>query len=253
MAVVTADGRTLRAVPEGGRRRVKGTVCLLQGRAESSRNTSRRWRTCAGAASPWWHSTGAVRRLAARDRQSAQRPCPRLRPLRRDLEAVRDSLLEPIMPKPHFALAHSWAARWRSYGPWEGVLPFQRLVALTPMLALSMVKHRGPQSSWRGPSTRSATRRLRTRAARTRSPRRHSRATASRPTPALRPKCTGGGGARLRRDRRPDGGLAQRGLPLHGAFQRGRFPLQVRCRRSSSRRVADRSAPPRQSSVSRRA
>ena len=49
---------------------------------------------------------------------------------RRDLEAIRDQVLEPYMPEPHFALAHSMggaialpSARVR------GWLPFARLVA----------------------------------------------------------------------------------------------------------------------------
>jgi lysophospholipase len=143
MAVVTADGRTLRAASwKAARRRVKGTVCLLQGRAEFIEKyfetvEDLRRRGFAVVAFDWRGQGGSQREIG-NPRKGHVRDFAHYR---RDLEAVRDSLLEPMMPKPHFALAHSMGGALALLWAREGVLPFQRLVALTPMLALSMVKH----------------------------------------------------------------------------------------------------------------
>jgi lysophospholipase len=59
---------------------------------------------------------------------------------RLDLDAVRDKVLIPHMPRPHFALAHSMGAAVALNEAAEGRLPFERLVASTPMIGLSMVK-----------------------------------------------------------------------------------------------------------------
>jgi lysophospholipase len=61
---------------------------------------------------------------------------------RRDLEAVRDQVLVPLMPRPHFALAHSMGGAIALHAAYEGWLPFHRLVAVAPMVALCMVTSR---------------------------------------------------------------------------------------------------------------
>src|SRR5918998_179476 len=143
MAVVTADGRTLRAASwKAAGRRVKGTVCLLQGRAEFIEKyfetvEDLRRRGFAVVAFDWRGQGGSQREIG-NPRKGHVRDFAHYR---RDLEAIRDGLLEPVMPKPHFALAHSMGAALALLWAREGVLPFGRLVALTPMIALRMVKH----------------------------------------------------------------------------------------------------------------
>jgi lysophospholipase len=142
MAVVTADGRTLRAAAwKAVGRRVKGTVCLLQGRAEFIEKyfetvEDLRGRGFAVVAFDWRGQGGSQREIG-NPRKGHIRDFAHYR---RDLEAIRDSLLEPVMPKPHFALAHSMGGALALLWAREGILPFQRLVALTPMVALCMVK-----------------------------------------------------------------------------------------------------------------
>jgi lysophospholipase len=58
----------------------------------------------------------------------------------RDLEAVRAEVLEPLMPKPHFGLAHSMGGAIALLGAREGWLPFERFVATTPMIDLCLVR-----------------------------------------------------------------------------------------------------------------
>ncbi len=143
MAVVTADGRTLRAAAwKAAGRRVKGTVCILQGRAEFIEKyfetvEALRGRGFAVVAFDWRGQGGSQREIG-NPRKGHVRDFAHYR---RDLEAIRDGLLEPVMPKPHFALAHSMGGALALLWAREGVLPFRRLVALTPMIALRMVKH----------------------------------------------------------------------------------------------------------------
>ena len=59
---------------------------------------------------------------------------------RLDLEAVTTEVLEPLMPQPHFVLAHSMGGAVALVGAREGWLPFERLVATTPMIDLCLVK-----------------------------------------------------------------------------------------------------------------
>lgn len=140
--VATDDGVRLRAVrwaPTTGQER--GTVCLLQGRAEFIEKyfevvTELRGRGFAVAAFDW----------RGQGRSGRQVPDPHkghvgdFADYGRDLEAVRAQLIEPFMPTPHFGLAHSMGGAVALMAARSGRLPFERLVATTPMIELSMVK-----------------------------------------------------------------------------------------------------------------
>ncbi|MGO4707382.1 alpha/beta hydrolase [Microvirga sp. 2MCAF38] len=142
MRVVTADGLSLRAVhwlPETGKTR--GTVCLIQGRAEFIEKyfevvgelLSRGFAVVAFD----WRGQGLSGRQVKNARKGHVR---RFGDYRFDLEAICDDVLSQ-MPEPHFALAHSMGAAIVLNAAYEGWLPFRRLVAMTPMVGISMIKH----------------------------------------------------------------------------------------------------------------
>jgi lysophospholipase len=60
---------------------------------------------------------------------------------RHDLEAIGTQLLDPYLPKPFVALAHSMGGCIALTAASEGWLPVDRLIALAPMVELKMVKH----------------------------------------------------------------------------------------------------------------
>ena len=141
--ITTRDGvpiRVARWMPAGPEPR--GTVCILQGRAEFiekyfevvqellDRELRRRHLRLA--------RPGPFRAAGAQSPSRAM--CGSFSHYRRDLEAVRDQVL-PDMPEPHFALAHSMGGAIALDAAYEGWLPFRRLVTTTPMIALV---HRRP-------------------------------------------------------------------------------------------------------------
>ena len=150
-AVTTRDDVVLRVarwVPPGGAAR--GTVCVLQGRAEFIEKyfevvQELLDRNFAVLAFDWrgqGHSGRQVRNAFKGYVRSFSH-------YRRDLEAVRDQALVTHMPGPHFALAHSMGGAVALSGAYEGWLPFRRLVATAPMVALCMVKSRlAPGTAW---------------------------------------------------------------------------------------------------------
>ncbi|KAB0268926.1 alpha/beta hydrolase [Microvirga brassicacearum] len=141
--VTTSDGLRLRAaywMPEGDA--VKGTVCLMQGRAEFIEKYYEvigdlRQRGFAVVAFDW-RGQGMSGRQVKNARKGHVR---RFADFRRDIEAVRDQVLVPFMPEPHFALAHSMGGAIALAAAHDSWLPFRRLVTTTPMIALSMVKY----------------------------------------------------------------------------------------------------------------
>ena len=179
----------------------------------SSRSISRPSPSCADAASPSSPSTGAARACRAARLPSAPRATSGISTeYGRDLEAIRANVLEPYMPKPHFALGHSMGGAIALPSARVGRrCPSRRLVATSPMLALCMVK--SPKRRGRDGA-----------AAAPRRPRRAyvpgGGATSiakkplcrqppdQRPGP-LRPQRRHRRGARRRRHRRPDGGMAR--------------------------------------------
>jgi lysophospholipase len=143
VSVATQDGLALRAaywMPETGS--PKGTVCVLQGRAEFIEKYFEvigelRQRGFAVVTFDW-RGQGFSGRQVKNPRKGHVR---RFAHFRRDLEAVRDQILIPHMPEPHFGLAHSMGGAIALSAAYEGWLPFRRLVITTPMIALCLIKY----------------------------------------------------------------------------------------------------------------
>jgi lysophospholipase len=142
MQVKTSDGVPLRVARwRPTTRRVRGTVLILQGRAEFIERyfetiVDLRRRGFAVVAFDWRGQGGSGREVQ-NPRMGHVRDFSRYR---RDLEAVRTEVLEPLMPKPYFALAHSMGGSIALLGAREGWLPAERLVATAPMLELCVIR-----------------------------------------------------------------------------------------------------------------
>jgi lysophospholipase len=142
VSVTTADNVALRTYRwRATTRRERGTVCILQGRAEFIEKyfetiAELRRRGFAVVAFDWRGQGRSGRQV--RDHRKGH--VGSFAEYGRDLEAIRAQVLEPLMPKPHFCLAHSMGAAVALAEAREGRLPFQRLVALTPMIALCMIR-----------------------------------------------------------------------------------------------------------------
>lgn len=146
LGVETADGLTLRAaywMPQA--QQMKGTVCILQGRAEFIEKyfevvEELRARGFAVVAFDW-RGQG----LSGRQVRNASKGYVRnFADFRHDLEAIKAQVLLPHMPEPHFALAHSMGGAIALGAAHDGWLPFRRLVTTTPMIALSIIRRTGP-------------------------------------------------------------------------------------------------------------
>jgi lysophospholipase len=142
--VTTRDDLTIRVArwrPEGSTAR--GTVCVLQGRAEFIEKyfevvRELLDRNFAVLAFDWrgqGHSSRQVRNAFKGHVRSFSH-------YRRDLEAVWDQALDGSMPGPYFALAHSMGGAIALNAAYEGWLPFRRLVTTAPMIALCIVRSR---------------------------------------------------------------------------------------------------------------
>jgi len=143
MHVTTQDGVALRVARWGpaGRKDARGTVCILQGRAEFIEKyfetvADLRQRGFAVVAFDWRGQGGSGREV----RDPRKGHVGTFEAYRRDLEAVQDQVLEPLMAKPCFGLAHSMGGAIAIVGAREGWLPFERLVATAPMIALSLIQ-----------------------------------------------------------------------------------------------------------------
>jgi lysophospholipase len=116
-------------------------VCILQGRAEFIEKyfevvgelLDRNFAVVAFD----WRGQGLSGRQVKNPRKGHVR---RFSDYRRDLDAIRDHVLIPKMPEPHFALAHSMGGAIALNAAYEGWLPFRRLVTTTPMIELCIVK-----------------------------------------------------------------------------------------------------------------
>lgn len=141
-AVTTTDGVVLRAahwVPEAGAAR--GTIVLLHGRAEFVEKYFEvvgelLGRGFAVVTFDWRGQGGSGRALV--DERLGH--VAHFSEFRYDVEAIFREVVARL-PKPAFALAHSMGGCVALAGAAEGWLPAARLVATTPMLALSLVKH----------------------------------------------------------------------------------------------------------------
>jgi lysophospholipase len=142
MAVTSSDGLALRAArwaPTA--RRERGTVCILQGRAEFIEKyfevvSELRARGFAVLAFDW-RGQGRSGREVGDPRKGHVRS---FADYGKDLAAIRAQALEPFMPRPHFCLAHSMGGAVALLEARERRLPFERLVATSPMVALCMIK-----------------------------------------------------------------------------------------------------------------
>ncbi|MCE4223292.1 alpha/beta hydrolase [Methylobacterium sp. C25] len=141
--VRTADGQTLRAAywrPVS--RTEKGTVCLMQGRAEFIEKYYEpigelRRRGFHVVAFDWRGQGDSSRQV----RDAHKGHVARFDDYRLDLTAIAETVLVPSTPEPHYGLAHSMGGAVAFTGALEGWLPFERLVTVAPMLGIRMVKY----------------------------------------------------------------------------------------------------------------
>lgn len=142
VSVRTTDGVSLRAAYwRPVTRHVKGTVCLLQGRAEFVEKyyetvADLRRRGFAVVAFDWRGQGESDRQVA----DAHKGHVARFDDYRLDVGAVVESVLVPLMPEPHFCLAHSMGGAVALTGALEGWLPFERVVAIAPMLSIRMIR-----------------------------------------------------------------------------------------------------------------
>lgn len=143
VAVVTArDGvgiRTARWRPTG-RKGQKGSVLIVQGRAEFierySEVVAELRRRGFHVAAFDWRGQGGSDRLLRNHRKGHVR---RFSDYQHDLDAVFAEVMSRL-PKPWFIMAHSMGAALCLAAARQNRLPVSRMVALAPMLALTMVK-----------------------------------------------------------------------------------------------------------------
>lgn len=141
-AVRTEDGIELRAAHwRPTTRLVKGTVCLLQGRAEFIEKyyetiTDLRGRGFAVVAFDWRGQGESQRQTDDPHRGHVAH----FDDYRLDLKAIEEAILRPSMPHPHLGLAHSMGGAIALTGAHDGWLPFRRLVTVAPMLSIRMVR-----------------------------------------------------------------------------------------------------------------
>lgn len=136
----TGDGARLRfASWHPTVRPEKGTVLIAQGRAEFierySETIAELRRRGFHVLAFDWRGQGGSQRFTDRPRRGH---VGRLRHYERDL-ALAIAELQARLPTPHFVLAHSMGAALCLDAARRGALPVARLVALAPMLGISMI------------------------------------------------------------------------------------------------------------------
>lgn len=121
-------------------RRVRGTVVVVQGRAEFierySETIADLRRRGFHVLAFDWRGQGGSQRFVSRERKGH---VGRLRHYETDL-ALAMAEMQARLPPPHFVLAHSMGAALCLDAARRNALPVSRLVALAPMLGLSMVE-----------------------------------------------------------------------------------------------------------------
>ncbi|KAB1074691.1 alpha/beta fold hydrolase [Methylobacterium planeticum] len=142
MPVRTADGCDLRAAHwRPTTRTIKGTVCLVQGRAEFIEKyyetiADLRKRGFCVVAFDWRGQGESARQVEDPHKGHVAR----FDDYRLDLKAIEEAILLPLLPRPHLCLAHSMGGCVAFTGALEGWLPFERLVTVAPMLSIRMVR-----------------------------------------------------------------------------------------------------------------
>lgn len=144
MRIVTEDGVTLRVAlwASSARRRPRGTICLLQGRAEFIEKyfeviRELRRRGFAVLAFDWRGQGGSDREVGNPHKGHVSS----FAKYRLDWEAIRTQIVEPgTVPGPCFGLAHSMGAAVALVGIREGWYGLERLVAVSPMIELCLIK-----------------------------------------------------------------------------------------------------------------
>ena len=140
----TADGVAIRTAFWPAREGKKaGTILILQGRAEFLEKyfevvdelLERGFAVVAFD----WRGQGRSGRSLADGRKGHVR---HFDDFRHDLEAVRTQVLDPLGPAALHVLAHSMGGCIALIGAAEGWLRADRMVVTTPMIALSIVRHR---------------------------------------------------------------------------------------------------------------
>ena len=121
-------------------RTCRGTVCILQGRAEFIEKYYEtigelRARGFCVVAFDWRGQGESDRRIDDPHKGHVAR----FDDYRRDLRAITESVLVPLMPEPHVGLAHSMGGCVALTCALDGFLPFARLVTVAPMLSIRMV------------------------------------------------------------------------------------------------------------------
>lgn len=139
--IETRDGLALRAVRWTVGAGAKGTVALLQGRAEFIE----KYREVVAellargfdVAALDWRGQGRSARLLRNPRKGHIR---HFRTYLADLDAFETQVLAPHCPRPWFALGHSMGGAVLLDQAHAGRSPFERLVVIAPMIALSGVR-----------------------------------------------------------------------------------------------------------------
>ncbi len=139
MRVTARDGAPLRAVYWPARREEPlGTVCILQGRAEFIEKYCETVadllaRGFAVVTFDWRGQGRSYRAL----RQAKKGHIGSFRHFHRDMQAIRERLLERLCPRPFFALAHSMGGAIALDMARRGMSPFERMVLCAPMLGIA--------------------------------------------------------------------------------------------------------------------
>lgn len=140
--VVTEDGKALRAARwRPTTRRIKGTVLILQGRAEFIEKyfetiADLRRRGFAVAAFDWRGQGGSVRELS----NARKGHVDDFSSYELDLEATMTHVVAEHCPPPFYGLAHSMGAAILFHALRNGQTGFERVVALAPMVRIAFVK-----------------------------------------------------------------------------------------------------------------
>lgn len=142
MRVVTADGRALRAARwRPTTRRIKGTVVVLQGRAEFIEKyfetiADLERRGFAVVAFDWRGQGGSDREL----RNPRKGHVDDFASYENDIHAIMEQVVAKHCPQPLFALAHSMGAAILLQSLRNGRSDFERVVTLAPMVRIAFIK-----------------------------------------------------------------------------------------------------------------